>query len=333
MSRQASKSLIGAFVLGAVALLIAGIVIFGSRTLFAETYRNVLFFEGSVKGLKVGAPVVFRGVEIGQVTGIVLQVDPTNLTGRVPVYIEIYQQSITPLEGPPRHDEGFLQELIERGLRAQLQQQSFLTGLLMVNLDFHPDSPIRLFGLEHPLPEIPTIPSGMEQLTRRLEELPIEQITQRLNDTLAGVNEILNSGDLRASIGSLNQFLRNANGLVTHMDSEIGTLASDIRGTTDATRSLLAQAEKTLRFDEGVPGQLASGLTGTLSAAQLTLEETRNAIENVNGIAAQNANLGYEMSRALDQITELSRSMRVLADYLERHPEALLRGKRHDTSD
>jgi paraquat-inducible protein B len=118
--------------------------------------------------------------------------------------------------------------------------------------------------------------------------------------------------------------------LVTHLDSEIGTVASDVRGTTDAARSLMTQAEKTLRFDEGVPGKIASGLTGTLSAAQHTLEATHKTVENVNGIAAQNANLGYEMSRALDQITELTRSMRVLADYLERHPEALIRGKRHD---
>lgn len=331
MSRQANRSLIGAFVLGAVALFIAGIVIFGSRTLFATTYRNVLFFEGSVKGLKVGAPVVFRGVQIGQVTDVVLQVDPKSLTGRVPVYIEIYQHSIVPLEGAPRYDPGFLQALIGRGLRAQLQQQSFLTGLLMVNLDFYPDSPIRLVGLEHRIAEIPTIPSGMEQLTRRLEELPIEQIANRLNETLAGVDALLNSGDLRASIVSLNQLLKHADGLVTHMDSQIGPLASNVGGTADAARSLMIQAEKTLRFDEGVPGEIGSGLTDTLSQAQRTLEETRHAIENVNGIAAQNANLGYGISQALDQFIEMSRSMRVLADYLERHPEALLRGKSHDT--
>jgi phospholipid/cholesterol/gamma-HCH transport system substrate-binding protein len=333
MSRQANKSLIGAFVLGAAALLITGILIFGSRTMFERTHKSVLFFEGSVKGLKVGAPVVFRGVQIGQVTDIVLEVDLTNLTGRVPVYIEIYQHSISPLEGAARYDEDFLQALIERGLRAQLQQQSFLTGQLMIDLDFHPNSPIRLVGLEHRFPEIPTIPSGMEQLTRRLEELPIEEIANRLNDTLAGVDRLLNSGDLRTSIASLNQLLKNADGLVTHLDSEIGTVASDVKGTTDAARSLFAQTEKTLRFDEGVPGQIASGLTGTLSAAQRTLEETHKAMENVNGIAAQNANLGFEMGRALDQITELSRSMRVLTDYLERHPESLLRGKRHDTGD
>ena len=173
----------------------------------------------------------------------------------------------------------------------------------------------------------------MEQLTRKLEDLPIEQIANRLNDILAGIDGLLNSGDLQASIGSLNQLLKHADGLVTHMGSEIGTISSDIRETTDAARSLFAQTEKTLRFDEGVPGQIASGLTGTLSTAQHTLEATHKAIDTVNGIAAQNADLGYEMSRALHQVTELSRSMRVLADYLERHPEALLRGKPDDTKD
>jgi paraquat-inducible protein B len=173
----------------------------------------------------------------------------------------------------------------------------------------------------------------MEQLTKKLEDLPIDQIANRLNETLAGIDGLLNSDDLKASIGSLNRFLKSSDALVTHLDSQIGTIASDVHGTTDAARSLFAQTEKTLRFDEGVPGQIASGLTGTLSAAQRTLEETQKAVENVNGIAAQNANLGYEMGKALEQITELSRSMRVLADYLERHPETLIRGKRHETGD
>ncbi|HEU5153895.1 MAG TPA: MlaD family protein [Gemmatimonadales bacterium] len=314
-------------------LFIISIVIFGSRGMFSRTHKNVLSFEGSVKGLKVGAPVVFRGVQIGQVTDIVLEVDMANLTGRVPVYIEIYQDSIVPLGGPPRYDEDFLQALINRGLRAQLQPQSLLTGQLMINLDFHPESPIRLVDPEQRFPEIPTIPSGMEQLTRKLEDLPIESIANRLDDILAKIDGLLDSGDLAASLGSLNQFLKSADGLVTHLDSEIGVAAADIGATTGAARSLLAQTEKTLRFDEGVPGQIASGLTGTLAAAQRTLEETHKAVESVNGITAQNANLGYEMSRALDQITELSRSMRVLADYLERHPEALIRGKRHDAGD
>jgi len=327
MSKQASKSLIGAFVLGALVLVVAGIVVFGSDKFFRKVNKNVLFFEGSVKGLQIGAPVVFRGVQIGHVTNIVLEVNARDLTAFVPVYTEIYPQKIVPIEENLSYDPRYLQTLIDKGLRAQLQLQSFVTGQLMVNLDFYPNTPIRLVGLEKKYHEIPTIPSSLEQLTKRLEELPLKEIADRLNETLAGINRLVNSRDLQASIGSLHQLLKNSDVLVKHLNTEVGPIASDIKGTSDAARATLAQLEKTLRFDEGVPGQLASEIKKTLSAADDTLKETRKAVENINGIAVQNANLGYEIGRTLDQIAELSRSIRILSEYLEQHPEAFLRGK------
>jgi phospholipid/cholesterol/gamma-HCH transport system substrate-binding protein len=327
MSKQASKSLIGAFVLGALVLVVAGIVVFGSGKFFTKVYKDVMFFEGSVKGLQIGAPVVFRGVQIGHVTDIVLEVNARDLTAFVPVYIEIHQKKIVPIGGYPSYDQRFLQALIEKGLRAQLQLQSFVTGQLMVNLDFYPNTPIRLVGLEKRYAEIPTIPSGLEQLTKRLEELPLKEIADRLNETLTGISKLVNSRDLQASIGSLNQLLRNTDALVKNLNTEIGPLASEIKGTANAARAAFAQAEKTLRFDEGAPGQIASSIKETLASAQDTLKETTKAVKNINVIALQNVNLGYEIDRTLEHIAELSRSIRVLADYLERHPEALLRGK------
>jgi paraquat-inducible protein B len=327
MSKQASKSLIGAFVLGAIFLVVAGIVVFGSGKFFTKAKKNVVFFEGSVKGLQIGASVVFQGAKIGQVTDIIVKVNAKELTAFIPVYIEIYQEKLVPIEGDRSYDEQYLQALIKKGLRAQLQLQSFVTGQLMVNLDFYPNTPIRLVGLEKRYPEIPTIPSGLEQLAKRLEELPLKEIADRLNETLAGITRLVNSRDLQASIGSLNQLLQDGDILVKNLNSKVGPIASDIKGTTDAARAAFAQAEKTLRFDEGAPGQIASSIRETLSAAQDTLKKTGTAVENINVIAVQNANLGYEIGRTLEQIAELSRSIRVLADYLERHPEALLRGK------
>ncbi len=327
MSKQASKSLIGAFVLGAIFLVVAGIVVFGSGRFFTKVHKNVIFFEGSVAGLQIGAPVVFRGVRIGRVTDIVLKVNERDLTAFIPVYIEIDHQKIGPMKWYHRYDQRFLQTLIEKGLRAQLQLQSFVTGQLMVNLDFYPSTPIRLVGLEKRYPEIPTIPSSLEQLTKRLEELPLKEIADRLNETLAGINRLVNSRDLQASIGSLNHLLRDSDVLVKNLNSRVGPLASDIKGTTHAAKAAFKQAEKTLRFDEGVPGEIASSIKETLSVGQDTLKETKKGVENINVIAMGNANLGYEIGRTLEQIAELSRSLRVLADYLERHPEALLRGK------
>lgn len=327
MSKQASKRLIGAFVLGALALVVAGIVVFGSDKFFRKVNKDVMYFEGSVKGLQNGAPVVFRGVQIGHVTNIVLEVNAKDLTAFVPVYTEIYPQKIVPIGENLSYDSRYLQTLIDKGLRAQLQLQSFVTGQLMVNLDFYPNTPIRLVGLEKNYHEIPTIPSSLEQLTKTLGELPLREIADRLNETLAGINRLVNSRDLQASIGSLNQLLKSTDALVKHLNTEVGPIASDIKGTSDAARATLEQVEKTLRFDEGAPGEIASSIKETLSAANDTLKETRKAVENINGIAVQNANIGYEIGRTLEQIAELSSSIRILADYLERHPEALLRGK------
>ena len=327
MSKQASKTVIGTFILGAIALIIAGVVVFGSDKFFRKVNRDVMFFEGSVKGLQIGAPVMFRGVQIGHVTDVILRINARELTAFIPVYAEIYPQKIVPIEGDQGYDQQYLQSLIKKGLRAQLQLQSFVTGQLVVNLDFYPNTPVRLVGLEKKYPEIPTIPSSLEQLTKRFEELPLKEIADRLNETLAGINKIVNSKDLQTSINSLNNLLKSTDALVKNLNAEVGPLAADIKGTTGAARAAIVQAEKTLRFDEGAPGEIASSIKETLSAAQATLKETNKAVENINGVAVQNANLGYEIGRTLEQIAELSRSIRVLADYLERHPEVLLRGK------
>jgi paraquat-inducible protein B len=299
MSKPASRTLIGAFVVGALGLVVTGVVVFGSGKFFRTVNKDVMFFEGSVKGLQIGAPVVFRGVQIGNVTNIVIKFNAKDLTALIPVYAEIYPQKIVPIGGGS-YDHRYLQALIKKGLRAQLQLQSFVTGQLLVNIDLYPNTPIRLVGLETEYSEIPTIPSGLEQLSKRIEELPLTEIADRLNETLAGINKLVNSRDLQTGIGSLTQLLKNTDALVKNLNTAVGNLAS---------------------------AQIASSIKETLSAAQGTLNETRKAVENINGITAQNANLGYEIGRTLEQIAELSRSIRILADYLERHPEALIRGK------
>ncbi len=336
MGKQASKTLIGAFVIGAIALIVAGVVVFGSGKLFASTSKFVMFFEGSVKGLDVGAPVIFQGVKIGEVVRIRLDFNPKDLTLVIPVYIEIDPR----LLNVPKELRSLLEEaskskkaplmlaLIEkRGLRAQLQLQSFVTGQLMVNLDFYPDKPIRLLGLEKKYPEIPTIPTGFQELTKKLEELPLKEITANLNSSLAGINKLVNSPDLQASLGSLNQLLKDADKLVKNIDIQAEPLVSNLKGTSDAARSAFVQAEKTLALKEGVPGEIGEGFVKTLTAARLTLDETQKAVGNLDVIAVQNANLGYELAETLEQIADLSRSFRVLADYLERNPQALIRGK------
>ena len=328
MSKKASKTLIGTFVLGAIVLVVAGVIVFGSGKFFKKSQKYVMFFEGSVKGLQVGAPVAFKGVNIGQVTDIVLRLDPENLSIMIPVYVEIDPEKFQMgIDRKKVKQYQYYNLLIEKGLKARLEVQSFVTGLLMIGVDFYPDKPIRLVGLEKKYPEIPTIPTAFEELSKTVQNLPLKEIAENLNSSLAGIDRIVNSPELKESISSLNQALKSIDKLAKNIDSQVEPLSSSIRNTSDAARAAFVQAEKTLALKKGVPGEIGTGITDTMKTARLTLEEIQKAVKNIDRIAVQNANLGYEIAQTLEQIGALSRSLRVLADYLGQHPEALIKGK------
>ncbi|MBI5057162.1 MAG: MCE family protein [Nitrospirae bacterium] len=321
---KANKSLIGAFVLGAIVLVIAGVVVFGSGKFFKKTYKYVMFFEGSVKGLNVGSPVIFRGVKVGQVTGIKLRLNLKDLIVIIPVYIEL-DPAQADIVGELK--DGYnLKAMIAKGLRAQLQMQSIVTGQFLINLDFYPDKPAKFAGKEKTL-EIPTIPTPLEELTKTIQDLKLGQTLKKLDSAVEGIDRLVNSPELKEGIVSLNQALRNIDTLAKNIDSKVAPVASSIEETSGAARGAFAQAEKTLALKEGVPAELAQGIRDTLAAARTTLQETQSAVAGIKRVADQNANIGYDLSRTLDEISELSRSLRSLTDYLDRHPEALIRGK------
>lgn len=186
MSKKANKTLIGAFVVGAVTLLILGLVVFGSGNLFRRTNKYVLFFDGSVKGLVVGAPVTFRGVKIGTVKDIILCYDPTKDLSFIPVIIETQPHRIK--STTDRRQKDNIQSLINTGLRAQLDMQSFLTGQLAIMLDFFPDKPARLLGLMKEYPEIPTVPSPLGELQKNISDIPLKDIALNLQESMRSLN-------------------------------------------------------------------------------------------------------------------------------------------------
>jgi paraquat-inducible protein B len=325
MGKQASKTAIGAFVVGAIALAVAGVVVFGSGKLFRERVKYVMFFEGSIKGLQVGSPVLVSGGKVGEVVGIRSIFDSEKLNFYNPVFIEIDPDSFQLISAPGRTGIGsFLKRqkhllyepLLEKGLKAQLALQSFLTGQLVVSLAFHPDKPVRLVGLIKEVPEIPTVPSQQEELEKTVKQLP--QIAGKLDNVLGGIDR-----------------------LVANLDAKVEPIASDVKKTMEtvrqtlgeadktmaSARGALAQAEKTLAFEEGIPGEVASSLLETLATARGSLEESRRALLEAQGLAKQSAYLGYQIGKTLEEVQDMSRSVRTLTDYLEEHPDSLIWGK------
>lgn len=200
MDKKLNKTLIGVFVVGALVLLIMGIVVFGSGELLKRTNKFVLYFDGSVKGLSTGAPVMFRGVSIGVVKDISLIYDSKLGTIMLPVIVEIEQGRI---KGTPSFGEsGGDKKMIELGLRGKLEMQNFLTSQLMISFDFYPDKPAILRGIRNQYPELPTLPISPD-IFDLMNEIPIKEIAKNLEATAKGINKLVNSNDLQITIYEL----------------------------------------------------------------------------------------------------------------------------------
>lgn len=328
MSKKANKTLIGAFVVGAVALLVSIILIFGSGKFFTERDSYVLYFEGSVKGLNTGAPVMFRGVKVGSVTDISLMADPEELAIRIPVIIEVEPDRFkSTVQQQQRDPEKTVQLLIEKGLRAQLVMQSFVTGQLMVNLDFYPDKPARFSGLKSEHPEIPTIATGLEELVSKIEELPLSELINRANSSLEGLETLVKSPALHESIRSLHDALNDIQNLVRDMNAHVDPLLSGIEHSSDAARGAFEQAEKTFSAIDDAAAELTPSAQETLNSATSAMKKAEETLAAMQGFFAKDSPLLYELNNTLRELTATSRSIRIFVEYLEEHPEAFLKGK------
>jgi paraquat-inducible protein B len=264
--------------------------------------RYLMIFSGSVRGLSVGAPVSLRGIQIGRVVDVALKFNDQTLDFFIPVLVEVEPERIgfvRPREEVLQQDPDVLRKLIRNGLRAQLKPGNLLTGALYIELDFHEDaSPVTVFERDG-YRLVPTLPTPLEAVTNKvtqildkLNALPIDAIGEDLRATAAGARAIFDSKDLHRAIG------------------ELGALLGEVR-------SLTAQ----LNTD------LAPELDAVLTAARATLSEAGRTLENANGLIAPDAPLSLETVRTMQEVSAAARSVRVLADYLERHPEALIQGK------
>ena len=245
MAKKRNTRLIGAFVFGAVALTFASIIAFGGLQFLSPKGRFILFFDGSLSGLNVGAPVTFRGVQVGSVSSIVVDYDIAAQQLHIPVTIEIEGDRFQVVHGE-RNPGKNLTALIERGLRGQLETVSLVTGQTSINLDFHPDTPVRLVGSDSKLFQIPTIPTtfallqaNVTSVLGKISKLPLEKLTDELLGT----------------IQSANQAMKDADGLVTNLNSQVKPLSDSALGTSEQAKSLLTTTEARLQLRPGEPLQ------------------------------------------------------------------------------
>jgi paraquat-inducible protein B len=345
MAKEANKTLIGAFVLGAVALIVLGILLFGGGRFFKQSVDIVAYFDGSVKGLGVGSKVQLKGVTVGQVKDVRLLFNQDNLTFMNRVIIETAPGKVSgfsdigdELTLQDYDSEEIIDGLINRGLRAKLEQESFITGKSLVVLDFLPETHIKLRGIEPEYIEIPTVPTDLEKIAKTISELPLEDLVFQTRNAIAGINNLVRSPELKKAIQALNQTLKNTEKLVENIDKRIKPIASRLDETlkdygklahnVDARVGPMATSITEAARDAQVLVKNANRrLDDVLVSAQAALEQIKKALVPVQDFASEDSPFRYNLSQTLQELTEAARAVREFADFIERHPEALLRGK------
>jgi paraquat-inducible protein B len=328
MTKKANPKLIGAFVLGAVALAAIGVVIFGSGRFFAEKFEWVLFFPGSVKGLTVGAPVTLEGVAIGTVTDVKVVFDRETLKFFAPVYVEVFpdrvkdigEYSAEQLEEIETDPDEAIGLLVEKGLRGQLDMQSLLTGKLQVALSMHPGSKVHYAGIEKGVPEIPTLPTTIQQLTKALEKIDLKGMAEDIRKAVAGIEQLANSPELAEAVTSLNKTLQDFGKLARNVDSRVGPLTTSIEETLGDTRKLVNNV------DTQVEPTFAD-LQKALNSADLALKEAKVTVASLDDVVGADSSLMWELNKTLLELQSMARQVNALVGLLQRQPDSIIRGK------
>ena len=315
MSRKANPTLVGAFILGAVALAVAGVAVFGSGSLLRKESRVVAYFEGNVRGLNVGAPVNLRGVPIGQVKEVRLDLNLETLQTYIPVYMEINPGAVRRIGSGPS-GEPLLAEAVRRGLRAQLAAQSFVTGQLIVELDMFPDTPTRLIGVDKSTPEIPTVKSEIEQFKDVLGRLPLENLVSSAANAVDALNAILSSPEipviLKSTAGATNEAQQLIAALRGDREPLLALVTNILKGTDESTVML-----------RGLLGEMR----GPIQAAEAAMRRADKTLASTEGMLAPTSPQRADLNETLRNLAAASRSIRSLADQLDRKPNSLVVGR------
>ena len=358
MSKRANTTVIGAFVIGAIALILGAVTLFSTGRFFHARVVVVTVLEGSVTGLQVGSPVEFRGVPVGTVTSIKALYDPDKASFVIPVYMSLDGDSVTNIRGdaPELSPENQINNMIEQGLRARLDIRSLVTGQKFVALDFHPNTPATVVGIDGEIPEIPSMASRLDRVTNMFDKLDVDALAATAVDTLDGIRELVTSPVLASTIGNLDNTARNANHLVLQLQSDTHDLSRTAIETLEQTRLSVAAAEAALTATLSDVSSLSDSTDDNLARVaeklDATLAEVRGLAKNIDqqvrplsesataamdqatstliaaeSLISEDSHTRYKLDTTLEELAAAARSVRLMAEYLEQNPDALLKGK------
>jgi len=338
MSKKANPTAIGGFVLGALVLTIGGILAFSGGQLLQQKIKFVTYFPGTVQGLDVGARVEFQGVQVGQVTSIQLDYWPDDARFLVPVQYELWPDALR-TQGDSvgiteAAREARTKQLVEKyGLRAQLESVSLVTGQYMVTLGLHPNTTPNFVDGDKDIDamEIPAIQSTRDKLGSALKGLDLKGLMSKVNDVLDNVDTVVSDPKLKALAGDADALLKSLSAALDPTVKQLDKTLADysaLAGTAGERVNSMANrieeaASAVAKLSNDVGKQVApisKSATGALNAA-------RKAFDGIDSMVDERSAMRNNLDTMLEEAAGAARSLRVLADYLEQNPDALIKGK------
>lgn len=264
----------------------------------------VTYLTGSVAGLSAGASVTLHGIRVGQVSSVRLKYDPKTKQVMVPVHFDLEPGRVSGMNLSASGGlDAEMGDLVQRGLRVELESTNLITGQKQLSVALHPDAPAAQLEKRDGAYVIPVAPGGggglsgsATNLLSKLDSIPFEQIGQNLNELLAGANGLVNDSGLKQAVASLKTTLDETQQLVHQLNTASAPLAKDLPG-------MARQLDTAMKRLNAFVGSLNSGY-------------------------GADSNLHNQATRLMAQLNEAVQSLRSFADLLRRHPEALLRGRR-----
>jgi paraquat-inducible protein B len=304
-----------------LAIVVAGVLFFGGEEVFSPKDKAVVYFEGSVGGLGPGSPVTFRGVRVGSVSRVAIIVDPKIMQARIPVELKLEPDRVKMVSGST--GQPMLRSLIEAGLKAKLEAESLVTGQMLVDLDFVPGAAGHIVAdTDLDMPEIPTVPSDLEELRRQLTHAPIADTLVQAKQTLAAIERVANRLD--AVINPL------ADGALHTLDHTSDTMDAASAAIHDLQKSATTTLDDVQALATDGRQQLATRgqeLARTLAAAERALQAARDLATSANSLVARGGRPRDDLEATLRDLAASSSSLRDLLQSVDRDPSVVLRGR------
>jgi paraquat-inducible protein B len=286
-------------------------------------------FTESINGLQVGAPIKLYGVQIGHVTEIYVERDKKSNMTLIPVVFEVNPKKIRDYINTQKTnwDDTEINKLIDSGLRMQLQLGSLVTGQLFIEALYLPNTPVKLYGYKDDLKEIPSIPSNSDEIQKTLRNvleniktIDLGVLFNNLQKTVSNIEQITGSEQTQTTLTALNTSMIDLQQIMATLKNDTSIISRDLKKTIN-------HADQLVLSIDGNTDALLKETRLAIVTGKTTLQDINSALSNINSLVNNNAPISQDLQSALKELARAARSTRVMMDYLERHPDALIYGK------